>query len=415
MYYSGGKEVGTRDARVYREALLEFGNCEGFKHCLAKEDLQRITEKFLTCRCKQEYTISFKHCKTGCMYFQLLEESLAFDDQDLSNSIQTIIKCLYEILIDESLDAMKNDLLTFHTELVDNGLLDNSTFNMCYADGPMEPLVKPKFYQESPVDSRIPRLVLDNEECYPINKTGKRGVCVIVNEYRIHSCEDVLPIRRLFEDLNYEVIPFDNVKREEFISSVTGSSYDSVHRRISDLKSDSFILILSSHGDEENVIFLDGKLTRESIIQYFLNDYCPALIGKPKLFFFQNCRGNEGMMDDLTNLEGLMSDAQLNHLRTRETPPVSNHQSDIVRFYASTQGAKSFRNDNGTFFLQCLIEILEDPKKKRRSFNDIQPELCRKVCEKAQIQLKENNLIGCQTPQCVTTLFRQYYFCHPHL
>ena len=416
MSYSGGKEVRTENTKVYKIANFEFGSCDGFRRCLERKHLQIITETFLTGRCKQECKISFKHCNTGCMYFQSLEESLGFDEKYLSKSVCNIICCLYKIVeSDKSLDAMKDGLHTFHTRLVDIGLLDISTIKVDYRDGPMNRFsTKSKFNPGSPVISKIvpPHLLLDSDKYYPINTTGKRGVCVIVNVYRDNSCRDVLPIQLLFEDLNYEVITFDNVKMNEFISSVT----DHVYRRISDLKSDSFILILSSHGDEENIYFVDGKLNRESIIKYFLNDYCPYLAGKPKLFFFQNCRGKEGFfMEDLSNMESVMADAQLNHLKTRKISHVSDHQLDIARFYASTRGMAAYRDHNGTFFLQCLIEILKDPKKKRQSLNDIQPELCHKVYEKAQTLFKESDQIGGQIPQLETTLLKRYYFCHPHL
>ena len=303
-------------------------------------------------------------------------------------------------------------------KLYDNGLLDLSAIDVYTRDGPMDRSSERPKHAKSPAKYKIipPHQVLDSNECYPINTTGKRGVCVIVNMYRPHSCKDIAPIKKLFEKLNYEVIDFDNVKVDEFLSSVTDrSSPLSVYRRISDLKSDSFIFIISSHGNEDSVSFVDVKMKRESIIRYFQNDYCPALAGKPKLFFFQNCRGLEGLTDDLSSLEGEMADAQLKDSKTGKFSHVSNHQSDIVRFYASTHGTASFRDFDGTVFLQCLIEILEDPKKRRRSFNDIQPELCRKVCEKAGKMLNESHKIGCQTPQCETTLLRHYYFCHPHL
>ena len=419
LRYSGVMDVGADKGNVYKKALFQFVTCNLFKQCL--QDLLRVTEVYFTHRLKG-YNIQFEHCTTGFVYFELLEESLGFNKNKLSNSVEMIIKCLCEIVeMDRSLDALKGGLNVFQQKLFSNGLLKNIIIltKIHVREGQMDcSYPSPKFYPGSPIVSKIlsPHLILDSEECYPINTTGKRGVCVIVNQYRPYSCRDIFPIKLLFENLNYEVIDFDNVKVNEFLDSVTDlSSSSSVYRRISDLKSDSFILILSSHGDEENVYFIDEKIPRESLIKYFLNDYCPYLIGKPKLFFFQNCRGKEGMMDNLNDIEWLMTDAKINPLKTRKLPPVSNRQSDMAQFYSSTQGTESFRDPNGTIFLQCLIEVLKDPKKKRRSLNDLQPELCRKVSEKAQILLRENDKIGCQTPQFETTLFKHYYFCHPHL
>ena len=57
---------------------------------------------------------------------------------------------------------------------------------------------------------------------------------------------------------------------------------------------DAFVGIVMTHGQKDNMIQgVDEKFVKtEAILENFNNRNCEALIGKPKLFFFQTCRGS---------------------------------------------------------------------------------------------------------------------------
>ncbi|KAL1481716.1 hypothetical protein MTO96_050388, partial [Rhipicephalus appendiculatus] len=48
-----------------------------------------------------------------------------------------------------------------------------------------------------------------------------------------------------------------------------------------------------SRGDKDTILGVDGEELNlvEDVYEQFNNENCPALQGKPKLFFIQACRG----------------------------------------------------------------------------------------------------------------------------
>jgi len=53
-----------------------------------------------------------------------------------------------------------------------------------------------------------------------------------------------------------------------------------------------FVMFLLSHGEDGHVYALNGeKISIQKIMNYFDGKQCPALLGKPKLFFVQACQG----------------------------------------------------------------------------------------------------------------------------
>lgn len=54
---------------------------------------------------------------------------------------------------------------------------------------------------------------------------------------------------------------------------------------------DCFVFAVLSHGEQNEVEFVDGgKLDVEDILIKFNNHHCHYLVGKPKIFIFPFCR-----------------------------------------------------------------------------------------------------------------------------
>ena len=54
------------------------------------------------------------------------------------------------------------------------------------------------------------------------------------------------------------------------------------------------ILVILSHGRDSAIFASDGTcIPTEEIYKKFNNENCPALMGKPKFFIIQACRGDE--------------------------------------------------------------------------------------------------------------------------
>ncbi|KAM9357157.1 caspase-3b isoform 2-T2 [Symphorus nematophorus] len=115
-------------------------------------------------------------------------------------------------------------------------------------------------------------------------------------------------------------------------------------------KSASFACVMLSHGDEGMIYGTDGAEKFENLTKYFKGDRCKSLVGKPKLFFIQACRGSA--LDD-----GIETDSQVVEEPTAERIPV---EADFLYAYSTAPGYYSWRNTaNGSWFMQSLCEMLQ--------------------------------------------------------
>ncbi|XP_059202703.1 caspase-3-like [Centropristis striata] len=113
----------------------------------------------------------------------------------------------------------------------------------------------------------------------------------------------------------------------------------------------SFACVLLSHGDEGIIYGTDGWLKFEELTKYFKGDRCKSLVGKPKLFFIQACRGSD--LDGGIECDSMPSvDDQ-----TSERIPV---EADFLYAYSTAPGYYSWRNTaNGSWFMQALCEMMQ--------------------------------------------------------
>ncbi|CAB4060190.1 unnamed protein product [Lepeophtheirus salmonis] len=125
---------------------------------------------------------------------------------------------------------------------------------------------------------------------------------------------------------------------------------------------DYFILFILAHGTciqgAVDVIYgVDGKPLNLNFIRdsFIKGNNCGSLVGKPKIFFIQACRGNESMR----SLPVISPDSK-----------VLGHVAEIegcLVFKSTWEGYVSYRHDlYGTFFVQYLCKRLKSLEVKRR-------------------------------------------------
>ncbi|XP_078696881.1 caspase-3-like [Branchiostoma floridae x Branchiostoma belcheri] len=250
-----------------------------------------------------------------------------------------------------------------------------------------------------------------------------RGIALIINNKtfsgrlntRTGTDVDCSNLTRLFTFLNFDVKVEPNKSAAEIrhllrqYSQVDHGSYD------------CFILTILSHGVEGQIYGTDGQLLPvKEITAFFNNRFCKTLVGKPKLFFLQACRGDK--MDRGTDqtdadsaeppstpteeeLLGQMLEESIGLEETdamRDTLPT---ESDMLLAYATVPGFVSWRNSQaGSWFIQALTEVLhqyapvEDLLSMLTMVND-------KVATRFQSARKNK-----QMPAPVTMLRRKLFF-----
>jgi len=105
--------------------------------------------------------------------------------------------------------------------------------------------------------------------------------------YRKGSDRDASNLAWLFEQIGYIVTVHRDLDSDAFEGALEAFANDERHS-----KSDSAIVCVLSHGQEKGVYATDGIVINFSFILDALDGpRCPLLVNKPKLFFFQACRG----------------------------------------------------------------------------------------------------------------------------
>ncbi|XP_071770306.2 caspase-3-like [Centroberyx gerrardi] len=173
----------------------------------------------------------------------------------------------------------------------------------------------------------------------------------------------------------------------------------------------SLVCVLLSHGDEGVIYGTDGTVELTKLTGYFKGDRCRSLVGKPKLFFIQACRGSD--LDDGAS-PALESDD------TDETDSVAEQQSeripveaDFLCAYSTAPGYYSWRNtSNGSWFMQALCEMLQRHSKELELMQ-IMTRVNRKVAMGFE---SSSNWSGYsfkkQIPCIVSMMTKDFYFPH---
>ena len=122
---------------------------------------------------------------------------------------------------------------------------------------------------------------------------------------------------------------------------------------------DCFVCVILSHGEEGVVFGTDKRIEIKELTNFFKGDKCPGLIGKPKLFIIQACRGyqtDEGFPINVADALPMDADDLPNIVPQCIRLPV---EADFLFAYSTVPGYYSWRNGmNGSWYVQALADML---------------------------------------------------------
>uniref|UniRef100_A0A3B5LKC7 Caspase 7, apoptosis-related cysteine peptidase n=1 Tax=Xiphophorus couchianus TaxID=32473 RepID=A0A3B5LKC7_9TELE len=123
------------------------------------------------------------------------------------------------------------------------------------------------------------------------------GKCIIINNknfdentgmnVRNGTDRDAGELFKCFRSLGFEVVVYNDQtceKMEHLLKQASEEDHSD---------SSCFACILLSHGEEGMIYGTDAAMPIKTITSLFRGDRCKSLVGKPKLFFIQACRGSE--------------------------------------------------------------------------------------------------------------------------
>lgn len=176
------------------------------------------------------------------------------------------------------------------------------------------------------------------------------GQCIIINNknfdrrtgmnQRNGTDVDAANAMKVFAKLGYKVKVYNDQSVEQMKHVLTSVSKED-HSAAA-----SFICVLLSHGDEGVFFGTDGSIELKYLTSLFRGDRCKSLVGKPKLFFIQACRG--------TDLDAGIETDSPDDESTRI--PV---EADFLYAYSTAPGYYSWRNTmTGSWFMQSLCDMV---------------------------------------------------------
>nr|XP_009300531.1 caspase-8-like [Danio rerio] len=186
-----------------------------------------------------------------------------------------------------------------------------------------------------------------------------RGICVIINNEifssflrsRTGSDKDREYLAKVFHWLGFEVVEHNNKDTAEMrnILKDLGRTVDG----------DCFVCCVLTHGVREGVCGTDGNyLSIDEIREPFTGVNCQKLVGKPKLFFIQACRGDNFLQACVkVEADAGNSKAKVEGDNLDITIP---SDTDFLIARSTTDGHVSYRNvSEGSWFIQSLCRNLE--------------------------------------------------------
>lgn len=192
----------------------------------------------------------------------------------------------------------------------------------------------------------------------------EKGVCVIINMEKLDdelikrenletgdrpgTNKDVESLSEVFTSYGFEV-RIENNATAERIAEVMKAVAEEDHSQRG-----CFVCVVLSHGKDGGFYCYDDFMEEEFLFKLFKGENCKQLVGKPKLFFIQACRGDK--FDS-----GVTPYASVATTSTGRIPI----EADFLCHYSTPPGYVAFRNIfDGSWFIQSLCEMLKKYGKK---------------------------------------------------
>ncbi|CAF0726883.1 unnamed protein product [Adineta steineri] len=184
----------------------------------------------------------------------------------------------------------------------------------------------------------------------------KRGTAIIINNRDFHpntglntrdgTNMDASRLDMTLSDLGFDTKVYHNRTALQILTIVEQEA------KADHSECDAFIFVLLSHGDERDIVYgFDQPLNISALTEPFKRS-ANTLLGKPKLFIFQACRGQKVMT----------SHQKLPQKDNNEMLGITSHipaEADFLLVYSTIPGYYAWRNSmKGSWFIQALCDML---------------------------------------------------------
>ncbi|XP_078486454.1 caspase-2 [Ciona intestinalis] len=216
-----------------------------------------------------------------------------------------------------------------------------------------------------------------DEKAYPIRHHSPKGHVLILNNYKgfeggsqyhRHGAEiDVDLMKQLWEGFQCDVTVEENQTAEKMWEKLEKFSTNDFHE-----KCDFCVVIIMSHGNsiKGNGVFCgidNATIENDEVVKLFKNSKDrPHLIGKPKLIFFQSCRGVSAAPG--VPLPQTSTDVPPQHMDQADNTEYKTvpEDCDILVAYPTAKDMKAFRNEAaGSWFINAITKVFSKKAKTK--------------------------------------------------
>ncbi|XP_047487957.1 uncharacterized protein LOC125038516 isoform X2 [Penaeus chinensis] len=192
------------------------------------------------------------------------------------------------------------------------------------------------------------------------NESTPRGALFLANyckfsnpkiKPRQGSDVDSKHILELFNQMGYSDIKVIlDATKEQTLTALQQFNKEEIHSNV-----DSLVVVFMSHGVGDAMLTSDEELIQDAeVIEFFDHINCPALIGKPKLFIFQHCRGPQ----EHIAIAKASTDSKSHGQTSVQVKYTRRKISDVYVCYSTIPGFLSYRcNHHGSPYINKLCKV----------------------------------------------------------
>ncbi|CAL1542391.1 unnamed protein product [Lymnaea stagnalis] len=194
------------------------------------------------------------------------------------------------------------------------------------------------------------------------------GSVVIINikhfavdglETRVGTGIDAGNVEKLFKTMG-----FKNIRRKDDITADNIRAELEEVSRLDHSESSCFVCVVLTHGERDFVYGIDEELPLSELFEPFTDDRCKTLVGKPRLFFIQACRGHlvdsgvaVATFDDDSVVAATTLDDDSVEDESDSSEELFPSYSDYFIAYSTAPGYASFRNVEGSCFIRAIVNV----------------------------------------------------------
>ncbi|KAE8630548.1 hypothetical protein XENTR_v10000869 [Xenopus tropicalis] len=245
----------------------------------------------------------------------------------------------------------------------------------------------------------------------------RRGLALIFNhedfywQLRLGSRRgtntDSMNLNRILTDLGFDVQNYYNLRTLDILEKIQEAS------TADHSNADCFLCVFLSHGEDRHIYSYDSLIDIQELTNSFKGDKCESLVGKPKIFIFQACRGekhdNPVLPTDETDSVTLTNITEVDAASLYTLPA----GADFIMCYSVAEGYYSHRETvNGSWYIQDLCEVLK-AHAASLEFTEILTLVNRKVSQRSVEFCNDPKAIGKKQIPCFSSMLTKKLFLKP--